>query len=135
MNGAINKKIEHLAEEISRAGRIIAKDSIAKEYNLGEYDKDTIIVRSDSGYEAIYVGNIEGKNKDGYMCLYTNNTSKRNSYPSKDEIIELLMKVLNEERLEEGDGKAAYYDWEDFGCIEKQLKYFSKVVRKMSGLS
>ena len=68
---------------------------------------DTIIVTSDSGYEAIYIGSIFSDSKKAYMCLYTNNTPKRNSYPSTKEIARLLTLVVKGEKLPEGEGKAA----------------------------
>lgn len=78
---------------------------------------------------------LEGKNTDGYMCLYTNNTPKRNSFPSTNEITELLYKILKKEKLETGEGKAAYFDWKEFGGLDKQLCYFSKVISELSGIN
>jgi len=124
------RKLQILAEKISKAGKIIAKDSISKDYFLGNGYTDSIIITSDSGYEAIYIGDIKGNN--GYMCLYTNNTSKRNSFPNKNVIAELLEKVLKKEKLETGEGKAEYYDWKEFGGMKKQLKYFSKIVKQLA---
>jgi len=128
-------KLQKLAEKISKAGSIISKDRISKDYIIGEGYTNSIIVRSDSGYEAIYIGNIDGNNIDGYMCLYTNNTHKRNSFPNKNTIAEFLEKVLKKEKLEIGEGKAAYFDWKEFGGIEKQLNYFSEIIRKLAGIN
>lgn len=128
------KNILMLAKKISKAGRIIAKDSISKDYNVGSIGSGAIIVRSDSGYEAIYIGNLEGRNTDGYMCLYTNNTPKRNSFPNSEIIAELLEQVVKKEKLETGEGKAMYYDWEEYGGIEKQLNYFSEIVCKLANI-
>lgn len=123
-----------LAKKISKAGRIISKNHIDKDYIVGKNSKGSIIVTSDSGYEAIYIGDIQSKNK-GYMCLYTNNTSKRNSYPTTEIIAELLEKVVNKEKLEMGEGKASYYDWEEFGGMKKQLNYFSEVVNSFLNIA
>ena len=52
-------KIYELAKKIKEAGRIIAEDDINKDYYIDGYmSDDTIIVTSDSGYEAIYIGSI-----------------------------------------------------------------------------
>jgi len=137
MDNSINKKIYALAEKISKAGKYIAKDEIGKDYYIGCSDlsfEGGIIVTSDSGYEAIYIGDIRSGSTNGYMCLYTNNTPKRNSFPSAAETAELLQKVPNCERLPEGEGKAAYYNQEEYGGIEKQLKYFSEVVKRIAGI-
>ena len=111
-------KIYELAKKIKEAGRIIAEDDINKDYYIDGYmSDDTIIVTSDSGYEAIYIGSIFSDSKKAYMCLYTNNTPKRNSYPSTKEIARLLTLVVKGEKLPEGEGKAAYFD---YGDMKKQ---------------
>lgn len=135
MDDNTTKKLQILAEKISRAGRIISSDNISKDYIIGDGYAHSIIVTSDGGYEAIYIGNLEGKSTDGYMCLYTKNTPKRNSFPDESTIIKLLSKVLKKEKLKTGEGKAAYYDWEEFGGMEKQINYFSKIVSTLSGIS
>lgn len=134
MKNDVLEKLEKLAEKISKAGVNISKDNINKDYIIGNGYADSIVVRSDSGYEAIYIGNIEGDSTDGYMCLYTSNTSTRNSFPKKDVLVKLLTKVLNKEPLEEGEGKASYHDWDRYGKLEKQLDYFSHVVSSISGI-
>lgn len=127
-------KIYELAKRIKEAGRIIAKDDIYKDYYIdGNRSDDTIIVTSDSGYEAIYIGNTFSDSKKSYMCLYTNNASKRNSYPSTKEIARLLVRVAKGEKLPEGEGKAAYFHCEK-DDLQKQLKYFAEVVCKMAGI-
>lgn len=131
----VDKKLNKLAKEIARAGQIIARDEIEKEYNLGYSLADTIIVKSDSGYEAIYIGDISKGSTSGYMCLYTNNTEKRNSYPKTDKITELLKNVVAKKKLPTGEGKAAYFDWDEFGGMKKQMDYFSRVICKMAGIS
>lgn len=122
-----------LAEKISKACSYISKDEISKEYTIGENPNTQIVIKSDSGYEAIYIGNLASKTK-GYMCLYTNNTPKRNSFPTKKTIAGLLEKVLNKEQLEEGEGKAAYFKWKEFGSMKKQLNYYSEIVCKLAAI-
>ena len=119
-----------LAKRIKKAGSTIAADACDKQYYLGGYkERDNIIVVSDSGYEAIYIGTIANvPNCRGYMCLYTCNTPKRNSFPSAKELSGLLERVIRKEMLPEGEGKAAYFDWEKFGGLDDQLQYFSEVV-------
>lgn len=67
------------------------------------------------------------------MCLYTNNISKRNSYLSTKEIARLLALVAKGEKLPEGEGKASYF-YDGKADLEKQLKYFAEVVRKMADI-
>lgn len=128
----MDKRLLDLARDISRAGKEIANDDINKEYRIG-YGRNKIIITSDSGYEAIHIGD-SCSCKDGYMCLYTNNTEKRNSFPRVRELAKLLKAVSEGEKLPEGEEKAAYYDWPEFGGMEKQLEYFSRVVKNLADL-
>lgn len=127
----MDKRLLELAKNISKAGKDVARDSKNKDYVIG-HGRNLITVTSDSGYEAILIGDAGGN--DGYMCLYTNNTEKRNSFPAVRKIAKLLEAVANKERLPEGEGRAAYYDWEIFGGLEKHLEYFSRVVKNMADL-
>lgn len=129
----LDKRLLALAKDISRAGREIAHDNINKDYRIG-YRRNMITVTSDSGYEAILIGDAGRSCKDGYMCLYTNNTEKSNSFPSARELAKLLEAVAEGKKLPEGEGKAAYYDWPEFGGMEKQLEYFSRVVKNLADL-
>lgn len=120
----------NLAKRIKRAGKEIAKDHINKDYLLECTYRDTIIVRSDSGFEAIIIGDID-RNDMSYMYLYYNNTSKENSYPTQTVLARLLKSVAEKQMLEEKEGKAAYCFCED---VEKdiQLEYFANIVRRMA---
>lgn len=129
----MDKRLLALAKDISRAGKEIAHDNINKDYRIG-YGRNMITVTSDSGYEAILIGDVGRSCKDGYMCLYTNNTEKRNSFPSARELAKLLEAVAERKELPEGERKAAYYDWPEFGGMEKQLEYFSRVVKNLADL-
>lgn len=119
-----------LAKQITRAGKIIAADPVAKDYLLiPRYGYiNNIWVTSDSGFEAIVIGDTNSCNSRGYMYLYHKNTPKRNSFPSATKIAKLLKDVCEKKPLETGEGKAAYYDWEEYGSLEKQRDYFSQVV-------
>lgn len=128
----IKEKLEKLASDISRAGRVIAKDSINKYYTVAHDGDEGIEVTSDSGFESICIGNVVSKDSRGYMYLYSNNASERNSFPNEKEIAELLEKILNKEKLETGEGKASYFDWKEFGGLDKQLEYFSELVKKFA---
>lgn len=130
MNSENTEKIKALARRITRACKVVADDNINKEYIVedGKYYK--ITVKSDSGYEVICIGDTASNNTHGYMYLYSNNTSERNSFPCEDIIVNLLIKVFEKEMLETGEGKACYFDWPEYGGMNKQLNYFSKVVAK-----
>ena len=127
------EKINMLAERIRAAGENIAKDSIAKSYYLETNRPDTIEIVSDSGYEAIIIGST-GSNSKGYMMLYTKNTSKKNSYPSSKKIAALLTKVIKKVKLPEGEGKASYMDWDEYGGLDKQIEHFSEIVCRVAGI-
>ncbi|WP_283680644.1 hypothetical protein [Parablautia sp. Marseille-Q6255] len=129
----MKKQLKILARDICRAGKEIAYDKICKEIQLG-YRNNVITIVSDSSFEAIYIGNLSTSCKMGYMALYRKNTEKRNSYPNSCKIAKLLEKVVAKERLDEGEGKAAYYDWPEFGGMEHQLEYFSRVVQNLTTL-
>lgn len=120
----------NLAKRIKRAGKEIAKDHINKDYLLECTYRDTIIVRSDSGFEAIIIGDID-RSDMGYMYLYYNNIPKENSYPTQTVLARLLKSVAEKQMLEEKEGKAAYCFCED---VEKdiQLEYFANIVRRMA---
>ena len=69
-------KIYELAKKIKEAGRIIAEDDINKDYYIDGYmSDDTIIVTSDSGYEAIYIGSMFSDSKKGAPSETRRNSS------------------------------------------------------------
>ena len=120
----------NLAKRIKYAGKEIAKDHINKDYLLECTYRDTIIVRSDSGFEAIIIGDID-RNDIGYMYLYYNNTSKRNSYPTQTELTKLLKSVAEKQMIEEGEGNAAYCFYDNVDR-DTQLEYFANIVKRMA---
>lgn len=130
-----DRKLLSLAQEISRAGKYIAEDSINKDYHVVCNLHGEITVTSDSGFEAITIGSVKPGNRDGFMYLFFRNTPKRNSYPSVKKIAALLWQVVLGKRLPEGEGKAAYHDWEEYGGMERQLNYFSKLVCELAGIT
>lgn len=56
--------------------------------------------------------------------FYTNDNSKK--FPSVKEIERRLRIVADKEILTEED--AAYFDWEEYGTLEKQREYFSEII-------
>lgn len=129
--GDQTKKLTMLAKKIKQAGKKIAEDEINKSYVLDEYeDYGTIIVISDSGFEAILIGNVERNYKYGFMYLYAAESGKRNSFPSIKQIAELLELVLKKEKIPSG----IYHEWDEMNSIEKQLNYFSRIVSRMAGI-
>lgn len=135
MYNSANEKLITLAKKIVKAGKDIAKDEINKEYCAAHSSDGTITVISDSGFEAILIGNDERGSRDGYMYLYFKNTSQTNSFPSSKAIAKLLMQVVLEFPLPQGKGTAAYHDWPEYGGIPKQLHYFSELVQTFAGLT
>lgn len=130
-----DKKLLSLAQEISRAGKHISEDAINKDYHVVYNLHGEITVTSDSGFEAIAIGSVIPGNRDGFMYLFFRNTPKRNSYPSAKKIAALLRQVVLGKRLPEGEGNAAYHDWEEYGGMEQQLSYFSKLVCELAGIT
>ncbi|CUP97906.1 Uncharacterised protein [uncultured Flavonifractor sp.] len=130
-----DKKLLSLAEKIAKAGKIIAGDSINKNYLVFHNLRGEITVTSDSGFEAILIGNTERGSRDGFMYLFFKNTAQQNSYPSVDKIAASLRQVVLEKRLPEGEGKATYHDWKEYGGMERQLRYFSELVCELAGIT
>lgn len=119
-----------LAKRIKQAGKEIAEDHINKDYLLEGTYRDSIVVKSDSGFEAIIIGDRERNNR-GYLYLYYNATPKRNSFPSQTEIARLLKMVAEKQMLGQGKEKSAY-------CFctgvkkDDQLEYFANIVKRMA---
>lgn len=70
--------LHELTKQLSNAGKIIAADPVAKDYLLiPKYGYiNNIWVTSDSGFEAIVIGDTNSYNSRGYMYLYHKNTPK-----------------------------------------------------------
>ena len=119
-----------LAKRIKIAGADIAKDHVNKDYLLECTYRDTIVVTSDSGFEAIAIGDI-GRAEKGYMYLYHKETPKRNSFPSEKKLASLLKDVADRKILEEGEGKASYHFYKGVS-ISRQVEYFADIVKRMA---
>lgn len=74
--GEADKKLLSLAEKIAKAGKIIAGDSISKDYLVFHNLRGEITVTSDSGFEAILIGNAERGSRDA-LCTCSSKTHRR----------------------------------------------------------
>ena len=85
------------------------------------------VTESDS-YTAVIIGNTSGmKGSRGYMYLfYTNDDSE--VFPTVRELARRLKAVAAQEALT--DENADYFDWKEYGSLEKQREYFSEIVLK-----
>jgi hypothetical protein len=115
---------KELAKKILYDAKITAKDNIEKTYCVFRCMHGALMVESDSGFESIALGDIEGDK--GYMYIYYANTSRRNSYPCMTRLAGLLESIAKKEKLEEGEGKASYH------CDD--LDYLSKLVTAFATL-
>ncbi len=123
------RKFEKLARKTKDAYVDLSKDRRYKLYNVcwnDDLQVSEITVENDAGFKAIIIGNTNGKSGSrGYMYLfYTNDNSKK--FPSIKEIERRLRIVADKEILTEED--AAYFDWEEYGTLEKQREYFSEII-------
>ena len=87
-----------------------------------------ISVVNDAGFKAIIIGSTQNLTTSrGYMYLFYTNDSKV-LFPSVKEIIRRLKIVASGERLTDQD--AEYFDWEEYGSLEMQRIYFSKIIKR-----
>lgn len=124
---------KELAKEIKTAYNDLKKDITYKLYNVtwnDELKTSEITVENDAEFKAIIIGNTKGMSKSrGYMYLFY--TNDRNvPFPTIKEIERRLKIVANKEVLIDED--ASYYDWEEYGSLEKQREYFSEIITKAS---
>lgn len=132
---AADQKLMKLAKKISRAGKEIARDEINKEFQVVHGIHGEISVISDSGFEAVMIGDVAPGNGNGFMYLFHKNTPIRNSFPSAEKIAALLRQVVLKHRLPEGEGAAAYHDWPEYGGMDRQICYYSELVCGLAGIS
>ena len=86
-----------------------------------------ITVENDAGFRAVIIGNTSGTKSRGYMYLfYTNDDSE--VFPTVRELARRLKAVAAQEALT--DENADYFDWKEYGSLEKQREYFSEIVLK-----
>lgn len=124
-----NMNYNKLAKDIRSAYKKLKKDEINKLFYVQWNDKlkiSEIIVENDAGFKAIMIGNTSGIIKSrGYMYLfYTNNENI--PFPTVKEIERRLKIVANKKVLTDNDAK--YFDWDEYGSLEKQRDYFSEIV-------
>lgn len=120
-----------LAREIKAGYNELKKNIVYKLHNVtwnDELGTSEITVENDAEFKAIIVGNTNGMSKSrGYMYLFY--TNDRNvPFPTIKEIERRLKIVANKEILTDED--AAYFDWEEYGSLEKQIEYFSEIIMK-----
>ena len=120
-----------LARKIKNAYKELGKDEVYKLYNVmwnDELDISEITVGNDVGFRAVIIGNTSGVTESrGYMYLfYTNDDSE--VFPTVRELARRLKTVAAQEDLT--DENADYFDWEEYGSLEKQREYFSEIVLK-----
>lgn len=124
---------KELAREIKAGYNDLKKNITYKLYNVtwnDELKTSEITVENDAEFKAIIIGNTNGMSKSrGYMYLFY--TNDRNvPFPTIKEIERRLKIVANKEILTDED--ASYYDWEEYGSLEKQREYFSEIITKAS---
>lgn len=119
-----------LARKIKNAYKELRKDKVCKLYNVmcnDDLDISEITVENDAGFRAVIIGNTSGTKSRGYMYLfYTNDDSE--VFPTVRELARRLKAVAAQEVLT--DENADYFDWEEYGSLEKQREYFSEIVLK-----
>lgn len=87
-----------------------------------------ISVENDAGFRAIIIGDTRNVSKSrGYMYLFYTN-DKKVPFPSVKEITRRLKIVANRGSLTDKD--ADYFDWEEYGSLEKQRIYFSEIIKR-----
>jgi hypothetical protein len=122
---------KELAREIKAGYNDLKKDTVYKLHHVtwnDELGTSEITVENDAEFKAIIIGNTRGMSKSrGYMYLfYTNDRSI--PFPTIKEIERRLKIVADKEILTDED--ASYYDWEEYGSLEKQREYFSEIIMK-----
>lgn len=118
-----------IAKDIKKGYSDLKKDTTYKLFNVIWNDKlkiSEITVKNDAGFKAIIIGNTSGISKSrGYMYLFYTN-DKNVPFPTVEEIERRLKIVANKEVLTDND--ADYFDWDEYGPLEKQREYFSEII-------
>ncbi len=120
-----------LAGKIKDGYNSIKKEPVFKYFDITWNEKletAEISVENDAEFKAIIIGSIEkSPTSRGYMYLfYTNN--RKVPFPSIKEIMRRLNIVANGGILADKD--AEYFDWEEYGSLEKQRIYFSEIIKR-----
>lgn len=120
-----------LARNIKDGYNSLKKEPVFKYYNVTwnhELRTAEISVKNDAGFKAIIIGNTKcSPESKGYMYLFYTNDRKV-PFPSVKEIIRRLKIVADRGILTDKD--AAYYDWKEYGSLEKQRMYFSEIIKR-----
>lgn len=118
-----------IARDIRKGYMDLKKNTANKLYHVTWNDilgTSEITVKNDAGFKAIIVGNTSGVSKSkGYMYLFYTN-DKNAPFPTVNEIERRLKSIANKEVLTDND--AYYFDWDEYGSLEKQREYFSEIV-------
>lgn len=118
-----------LAREIKDGYNDLRKDTTYKLHHITwnkELATSEITIENDAEFKAIIIGNTNGMQKSrGYMYLFYTN-DRRVPFPTTKEIERRLKIVANKEVLTDDDAK--YFDWEEYGSLEKQREYFSEII-------
>lgn len=122
---------KELARKIKEAYQDLKKDERYKFYNIiwnPKLETAEISVENDAEFKAIIIGNTRKRPKSrGFMYLFYTGDRKV-PFPSIKEIERRLKLVADKETLSDKD--ACYFDWEEFGSLEKQRVYFSKIIQR-----
>lgn len=122
---------KELARNIKNGYNSLKNEPVFKYYNVTwNYELRTaeISVKNDAEFKAIIIGNIKcSPESRGYMYLFYTNDRKV-PFPSVKEITRRLKIVADKRILDDKD--AAYYDWEEYGSLEKQRIYFSEIIKR-----
>ncbi len=123
-----------LAREIKKGYNELKKNTVYKLHHVAwneELGTSEITVGNDAEFKAVIIGNTNNMSKSrGYMYLFY--TNDRNvPFPTIKEIERRLRIVADKEILTDDD--AAYFDWEEYGSLERQREYFSEIIMKAIG--
>lgn len=120
-----------LAKKIKNGYNFLTKNTIYKRYHVTWNDKletSEITVVNDAEFQAVIIGNTRNvPESKGYMYLFY--ADDRNvPFPTIKEIERRLKIVADQDILTEDD--ASYYDWVEYGSLEKQREYFSQIIKQ-----
>ncbi len=122
---------KELARNIKDGYNSLKKEPVFKYYNVTWNCKlrtAEISVKNDAEFKAIIIGNTGNVPESrGYMYLFYTNDRKV-PFPSVKEIVRRLKIVANRGILTDKD--ADYFDWEEYGSLEKQRIYFSEIIKR-----
>lgn len=120
-----------LAKKIKNGYDFLTKNTVYKLYHVTWNDKletSEITVENDAEFKAVIIGNTRNvPESKGYMYLFY--ADDRNvPFPTIKELERRLKIIANKDILTEDD--ASYYDWDEYGSLEKQREYFSEIIKQ-----